>query len=307
MTGCLSALCSDIFMLLTCIDFFSITASLGSLISLGGTGVMTGYILDAVFDFFWDMTCSPLIGLIIDFGGELLELILAIAYIGPIISAGTAALTAILHELPGFIYACCFGNCYGIAEIICGIGNLLCLVPAGCLTISSFPFCLSPLFYPFGFIATLLSAIISFFSIVITPIMGCIGGCFRTMFCAVGGDIFSDLIGDYIPDICCTPILKLIGGSIATLVTIYATGYAGYILGIIIDMIISFVMGIIEIPLDLIGEFIDMIGETFGIGLSTLEILFGQFICCLPAVTLPCYIGQCIVNKIICIIPFCWI
>jgi len=271
---------------------------------------MTGHILDAVFDFFWDMICSPLIGLIIDFGGELLELTLAIAYIGPIISAGTAALTAILHELPGFIYACGFGNCYGILEIICGIGNILCLVPAGCLTISSFPFCLSPLFYPFGFIATLLSAIISFFSTVITPIMGICGGICRTMFCAVGGDIFSDLIGDYIPDICLTPIFKLIGGYIPIVLssaTGLLAGPLGYILGIIIDMIISFVMGIIGIPLDLIGEFIDMIGETFGIGLSTLEILFGQFICCLPVVTLPCYIGQCIVNKIICIIPFCWI
>jgi hypothetical protein len=279
--------------------------SLGSLISLGGTGVLTGFILDGILDFFWDMFCSPIIGLIIDLGGEALELALAIAYIGPIINAGTAALTAIVHELPGFIYACGFGNCYGIAEIICGIGNLLCLVPAGCLTISSIPFCLSPLSL-FGCIAVFLSSIISFFASCITPVLGICGGCCRTMFCAVGGDIISDLIGDYIPDICLTPLFKLIGGYLGVLISFYATGLAAWFLGIFIDMGISLVMGIVEVPLDLCGEVIDMIGEIFGIGLSTLEILFGQFICCLPAVTLPCYIGQCIVN-FICCLPCCWI
>ena len=321
MVGCLFALCSDIFLCLTCIDFLTIISSLGSLISLGGTGVLTGHILDGIFDFFFDLFISPTIGLGLKLLGDILKMSIKaglgttpwlgviMAVVGGTIGGAVSATTAIIHELPGFIYAYCFGNCYGILEIIVGICNLLCFIPIGCLAISSCPFFLSPLFYPFGCIATLLSILISSLATCITAISGVFCGCFRTMCCAVGGDIVSDLVGDYITDICLTPLFKLIGGYIAVAISFYATGWAGWFLGIGANMFISLVMGIVTVPFNLCGEIIDLIAEASSVGLSTVELLFGYFICCIcPTITLlPCYISTFIMNKIICCIPCCWI
>jgi len=302
--------------------------SLGSLISLGGVGVLTGHIVDSIFDFCYDLCLFPIIECGIKTIVSLIKTALSgvayAAFIGPVIGCIGNVLASIIHELPGIIYDCGLGNCYGIMEIICGIGNLLCCIPTGCLTISSIPFCFSPLFYPFGCIAVFLSSLISFLVTCITPIMGTLGGCCRTMFCAIGGDIFSDVIGDYITDMCLTPLFKLIIGEIIALITTLlesagiigsiAAGLGipvalvGFVFGIIVtaisDMVVGCVMGIIEIPFEFCGEVIDMIAETSSIGLSTMEVLFGYGICCLcPTIILPCYVLQCIVNFICCCCP----
>jgi hypothetical protein len=233
-----------------------------------------------------------------------------ISFIAAILSGIVEAIVAIIHELPGFLYACGFGNVYGILEMICGGCNILCCLPTCCfLTISSVSYFLSPLFCPFGCIATLASAIISLLATLITPIMGCFGGCCRTMVCAVSGDIGSDIIGDYITDIIISPIFTIIEGLIiAVIELIFNVGgpIAGIILHIICDPIVEITMAIIEIPFEFCGEVIDAIAELSSIGLSSVEAIFGYGICCLPTITLPCYILQCIWN-FICCLPCCWI